>query len=522
MQSLRLRNDTLVEIATFLARRWSEKNMVVVEFSDKKENQTKLKENRISLVSPERYFGGDFEKYRQFRTSIWYEAMRIKFCKKILSNDHAFGFILNTLETRRIEMLGRKIWRGMDGELIFNYGYKWLYRPMLSNVLGKTRIVEAFYQYFLFGDIKGELQSSHHERIREAASRAKKIVNEALEKNHNTDWLEKKVPEILSILDIDALVTIPLSVPWKGPGLLVTPEDLLKALQKTAKNREADFGKIDIKDVISGKMIAEEFQMLKEENHKNENKGLGSEIIGIQIPGSTNVDETRIYDQDLISNLKAKFRNWKTSWSEQHVISGDEFDEESYIDGHHMPFLTDTKKSIKAKIVILVDHSSSITDQQTQYKKITVALCEVLSFLKIKFSVYAFNTTQKQVVCWLIKPEDMNWNNACAKRLAQIDANGGTPLADVYQKMYPVLRSKKPDIFLTLSDGEPSDPDATRLMVKSLKAVGIKMVAIGVGHDTLAATKIANNLKYLDYEKTLAVSRLKDIPSRVLGVLQTS
>ena len=108
------------------------------------------------------------------------------------------------------------------------------------------------------------------------------------------------------------------------------------------------------------------------------------------------------------------------------------------------------------------------------------------------------------------------------KRLAQIEANGGTHLADVYQKMYPILRSKKPDIFLTLSDGEPSDPDAVRAMVKSLKMVGIKMVAIGVGHDTFGATKIASNLKYLEYEKTLAVSRLKDIPNRVLTVLQTS
>lgn len=521
MQSLHLRNDTLVEIATFLARRWSENNKVIVEFSDKKENQTKLKENRISLVSPDRYYGGDLERYRQFRTSIWYEAMRAKFCKKILSNDHAFGFILNTLETRRIELLGRKIWRGMDEEIIFSYGYRWLYRPLLSSVLGKTRIVEAYYQYFIFGDIKGELQSSYHEKIHRAAVRSKEIIAEAISKNHDTDWLEKKIPEILSILDIDALVTIPLSFPWKGPGLLVTPEDLLKALQKIAKNREADFGKIDVQNVITGKTVAEEFKMIKEENRKNENKGLGSESIGIQIPSSTNVDETRIYDQDLIANLKTRFREWKTSWSEQHVMSGDEFDEESYIEGH-MPFLTDIKKSIKAKIVILVDHSSSITDQQTQYKKITVALCEVLSFLKIRFSVYAFNTTQKQVVCWLVKPEDMKWNNACAKRLAQIDANGGTPLADVYQKMYPVLRSKKPDIFLTLSDGEPSDPDATRAMVKSLKSVGIKMVAIGVGHDTFGATKIANNLKYLDYEKTLAVSRLKDIPSRVLTVLQTS
>jgi len=36
MQSLQLRNDTLVEIATFLARRWSERDRIVVDFSDKK------------------------------------------------------------------------------------------------------------------------------------------------------------------------------------------------------------------------------------------------------------------------------------------------------------------------------------------------------------------------------------------------------------------------------------------------------------------------------------------------------
>lgn len=519
MQSLHLRNDTLVEIATFLARRWSEKDKMTVEFSDKRETVTKIKENKISLVSPERLTGTDFEKYRQFRTSIWYEAMRVKFCKKILSNDHAFGFVLNTLETRRIEMLGRKVWRGMDSEMIFNYTYQWLYRQHLSNILGKYRVIEAFYQYFLFGDIKGELQPSYFDNIQRASLRAKEIVNEALEKRYDTEWIEKKIPEILRILDIDALVTIPISVPLKGPGLVITPQDFVKAVQKTAKNRESDFGKIDIQNILESKSVAEEFKVLNDENRKNENKGLGSESVGIQVPSSTNVDETRIYDQDLISTLKTKFKEWKTSWSEQHVVSGDEFDEEAYAEGHHNPFVTDVKKSIKAKIVILLDHSSSIMDQQIQYKKATLALCEVLSFLKIKFSVYAFNTTQKQVVCWLVKPEDIKWNSASAKRLAQIDANGGTPLAEVYEKMFPVLRSKKPDIFLTLSDGEPSDPDALRAMIKSLKALGIKMVAIGVGRDTFGATKIANNLKYLGYENTLAVSRLKDIPNRVLAVL---
>ena len=217
--------------------------------------------------------------------------------------------------------------------------------------------------------------------------------------------------------------------------------------------------------------------------------------------------------------MKAKFKEWKTGWKEYHFFEGDEFDNDVYLEGSDQPFITDLKKSIKARVVILLDHSSRITDQQLDYKKATLALCEVLAFLKIKFSVYAFNTTERQVICWLIKPEDLKWNTSCAKRLAQIPANGGTPLAEVYDKMYPILHSRKPDIFLTLSDGEPSDPYAVRSMVKSLKSIGIKMVAIGVGRDTPNATIIATNLRYLGFERTLGVSRLNDIPKKVLNVL---
>ena len=183
MQSLSLRSDTLIEIATFLVRRWSEKEKVTVELSQKKETSTRIKDMRVTLIPIEHYLGTDFDKYRQFRTSIWYEAMRLKFCKKILSNDHAFGFILNTLETRRIELLGRKIWQGMDEELIFNYGHMWNYRPLLTSVFGKARIVEAFYQYFIMGDIKGELQPSAYEKVVNATKYAKEVLKDTLEKN---------------------------------------------------------------------------------------------------------------------------------------------------------------------------------------------------------------------------------------------------------------------------------------------------------------------------------------------------
>ena len=518
MQSLHLRSDTLLEIATFLVRRWSEKQNVAVGIADQKEIQTKLKENKVVMFPLDHYFGSNFQKYRQFRTTLWYEAMRLKYCNKILSNDHAFGFILNTLETRRIETLGRRQWRGMDEELIFSYGFGWLYRPLLNSLYGKSRIVEGFSQYFLMGDIKGEVTSSQFEKIAKAAEFAKEAVKQAIDNNYDTEWLEKKIPEIIKILEVDALLTIPLSVPKISTGIAVSEEDFVKTLGKITKFREDDFGELDPKRISEGKTVFEEFKVLLEENQLNENRGLNVENIGISIPNSMNVDETKIYDADLISNLKSKFKEWKTGWKEQHVISGDEFDEETYIEGHD-PFLTDKKITIKTRIVILLDHSSSIANEQVQYKKTTLALCEVLSFLKVKFSVFAFNTEQRQVMCWQIKPENMKWNSIAAKRLAQIKANGGTPLAEVYSLMLPMLRSKKPDIFLTLSDGEPSDPDAVRSMVHTFKLLGIRMAAIGVGPSLMISTIIANNLRHLGYENTLAVSRLNDIPNRVLDVL---
>jgi len=519
MQAIQLQNESIVEIATFLVRRWSEEEGMIVEISDKMETKTRLNEKKVIMAPLEKRIGNDFQKYRQFRTSLWYEAMRVKFCKKILSNDHAFGFILNTMETQKVEQLGRKIWKGMDDEIIFNYAYMLVARPQLNTVYGRARIVEAFYQYFMFGAIKGEIQSSHFEKIKKATVFAKKIVKKAIDEKYDSDLLEKNVNEIVKILDIDSLLTIPVSIPYMKAGMALSEEELLKILKIISKNKEGDFGSADSASVLRGDNVYDEYKVLLDENKKMENKGLSPDAIGIQIPPTKNVNETTIYDMNLINRLKIKFKEWKYGWKEQHQRFGDEFDEESYIEGHE-PFFIDIKKSIKTKIVILLDHSSSIASDALEYKKATLALCEVLAFLKVKFAVYAFSTQNRSVVCWSIKPENVKWNNITAKRLAQIVANGSTPLAEVYDKMFPMLQSRRPDIFLTLTDGEPSDPDAVRNMTKSLKGLGINMVALGLGPNTVRATTIANNLRHLGYEKTMAVSRLNDIPSKVISILE--
>ena len=50
MQSIQLQNDSLVEIATFLIRRWSEEENITIEISDNLQTKTRLKEKKVCSV----------------------------------------------------------------------------------------------------------------------------------------------------------------------------------------------------------------------------------------------------------------------------------------------------------------------------------------------------------------------------------------------------------------------------------------------------------------------------------------
>ena len=69
MQAIQLQNESIVEIATFLVRRWSEEDKMIVEISDKMETRTRLNEKKEIMTPLEKRIGNDFHKYRQFRTS---------------------------------------------------------------------------------------------------------------------------------------------------------------------------------------------------------------------------------------------------------------------------------------------------------------------------------------------------------------------------------------------------------------------------------------------------------------------
>ncbi|MDQ3839474.1 MAG: VWA domain-containing protein [Thermoproteota archaeon] len=523
--SLLLRNDVLLDIAGFLARRWTGNMHVRVLITDQKMPSTKPDRKQIYLPSPEIFSGTEFQRYRQWRTMLWYESMRLIYCSKVLSYDHVFGFLLNTLETKRSEILGLRLWNGMKKEVVFYEGISWFSRPLLNSLYGKQKVAEAFSQYFLSGSLKGELFGNDFAKVKRAEDFAMNILNEAITKNQGTGFIERRIPEILKILELNGLVSLPIIAPSSkvGFGRSIDKKNLLAEIEKFMKlrNLERDQETKSSKEILEGHEVVEEYRVLVEESRRSESRGKeGLENPGLSVPEDTNFDESKIYDQDLIQKTKAKFKQWKTGWIERHEENGEELDAETFLERLPKTFIADFKLSFRTKVAVILDHSSSIEEYEQDYKRATVALCEALQFLRIQFGVYAFSTESGQVKCWIIKPPGTPWTRTHARRLAQVKALGGTPLAEIYSLLEPVIRSFRPDIIATLTDGEPSDNDAVRHMVLLYRRMGIRMVALGLGRSLNEAVKISQNLQFLEYERSVAVSDLAAIPKKVLALMQ--
>lgn len=538
LENVHIRNDVLLEIATFLSRRWSDSPESSIHISREGKISTNLEKKRITLPDLDYFYGNIFQKYRQWRTLLWYESIRIKYSFKIFDTDVVFGFIFNILETKRIEILGLEEWRGMIKEIIFYEGLSWHNKPLLNSLHGRNKVLEAFSQFFLTGYIKGELFGGENERVIRASEYAHGVIKEYLKNFHlknktydpieDQKWLEKETRKIIKILQVDSLMTvppIPLRMPKSKVGLSMKQEEIVSQIEKLVKikTKEMEVEKLK-KEILQGDDIQEEFKIIVKESKRNDNKGFEStENLAIAIPDNSGVNEAAIYDFNLINKVKTALKEWKSGWKERYDYSGEEIEIENYLERQPKVFIRDKKISISVKIAILLDLSSSIEDNEIEYKKAAVALCEGLDYLGIKFSVYAFNTESRSVKCWIIKPPTIRWASLHARRLMQVKPLGGTPLAEVYKILNPSIDAFKPDIFVTLTDGEPSDMDAVRSVVLSYKRSGIRMIAIGLGADIGDALGIGHNLKYLNYQKTLTLSkkRLQDLPKKVLNLLAT-
>ena len=244
--------------------------------------------------------------------------MRMKHSAKVLSNEHAFGFLLNTLETKRIEILGLREWEGMANELMFNEGISWMSRQLLNSIYGRYKIAEAFSQFFLTGYLKGELFGREFDKVKKAADYANEIVKEAIDNNYDTTWLEAEhIPKLIKILELDSLVSIPIISPRTRVGASLNQSDTLKQVEKVVQMRhKKDDVQKKTKDVYEGHDVLQEFEALIMESKKTESKGYESlENFGLSVPDKMDIDETQIYDIDLIQKVKAAFGTGKQDGS---------------------------------------------------------------------------------------------------------------------------------------------------------------------------------------------------------------
>ena len=489
----------MIEYA-FLAGRWSGRRVAVSVGGN---GPPASRAGAVALPSEESYPGAEPDRRRQARAALWQEAVRQRHCAEFQGGEHAFGFIFNAMEASRCEALGLREWRGMAGEAAFARAWEGARRPGVESFYGRARMVEAFYQAFRFGRVRGRMQPSHLERAHEAARLAREAIDESLQAGLGTPHVKSRVPTIIKALGIDPLLSVPAVPLIPKSGMALDERDLRRELER---------------DGLESPDRAGEIMRAGGTGEAAEPAGGDGEVSeGVEVPGPGG-DGELIRDADLVARLKSRFRRLRFGWREAQGASGDEFDGDGYIDGSG-PFLSDSRAAVKSNVMVLLDHSSSIADWQSEYKKATLALCELLAYVRARFSAYAFGARGRETVCWLVKPGGARWGRLHADRLARVSASGSTPLAEVYGRMMPALQSARPDVLITLTDGEPSDAAAARSAIRAIRRLGVRASAVGLGPDTVRATAIALNLGGLGYERAVAVSRLQELPGRVMSLL---
>ncbi|GIU71111.1 MAG: hypothetical protein KatS3mg003_0590 [Candidatus Nitrosocaldaceae archaeon] len=510
-----MRKELLLEVGTFLARAWSERE-VELQMKHNAEPTVKHDQNVMILPYIEDFAGDEFMQYRQWRVLCWILSMHLKYSTKYLQNDIAFGNILNTLEQKRVERLGILEWPGMINELIFNEAVSWQYRPVVNSLFGYHRRIVAFNQLFLTGYVKGDLDHFEETKVRKAVDYANEIIEEAINMGYGTEWVEEHVPKILKMLGIDPLLAIPLPFARTKIGIRLSDEELLAFISRLLKQYETEGTPSEI---LKGDAVRPEFEQLvimSKITDKKEQVSISK--FPVDIPEDKNMEILQ-RDRELINKLLRTLKNWKSGWVERFEAFGDEFDFEAYMTSRDKPFIKDLDLSVKSKIAILLDHSSSIASGELEYKRAFAALCKALDQLNVKFMALAFNTTKQGVKCWVIKAPEERWSRVSERRLWNVKASGGTPLGEVYENIIPIISAFKPDILLTLSDGEPNDPEFARNAIYDLKRLGVKMVSFGIGNDTARAIAIATNLKRLGYDKSISISNINELPKKVLALL---
>ncbi|MGB9672196.1 MAG: hypothetical protein ACPLZY_03515 [Candidatus Norongarragalinales archaeon] len=492
-----------------------------------------------------------FDKYRIYREGVWHESCHVRYTPTGLfaatSQNPVIHDLVNIIEDRRIEDLGAKEWRGYVPERLYTQAYAWALRPSVDKLkTPEEQRYEAFIQRLLIGKYKGKLSKPDADIVEEVA---KKVEDELKRiENEKNDYkieqtvitLAEEAAKKLGVLNMQAPEKMGSNSSWEATftedytkvadvdekDVEKGMDEFFKEKQKQAKEPEeeeedeakpTEITKDDIEQAKKGSVDA------RNEYEKIQRKEpIDPDLISWQ-PVASQAAASEYRDSKFINTMNTFLQAWKEGYKRIVGKSGASFSVKEYIRKQDEPFITRLKQSVKGKkVLILADFSGSMTDHEMDYKRALISAVEVLNSIGSNLAFFTFGEDPAQGTGFFrVKTfEDPKWTNTHSAKLAALETGyGSTPTGSAYRALGKYIQKHKPDITVTVTDGEPDSFSDTSEMIMRLKK-HTRMVAFGISAPNIQAKeRMEKSLREQGYHKSFAVTNVYDIPPKLVNLL---
>jgi len=492
---------------------------------------------------------GGFDKYRIYREGVWHETCHIKQTPEDLykwSTDIERD-VANIIEDRRIEDIGVEEWPGYLPERIYMQGYAYALRPDVSTQYNKnmppdamtnqyTRR-EAFLQRLLIGKTKGELPKGEQERVEETA----KYVEENLTKLKGEDpkvithSIQNMVSEAVAKLGLRDRPKPPAG--WedtytegyaKQQGKNKTPRKVKTDIEKFIKDKGDQAKKEKREDgdntpaTEATKQDAERARSGSEQVQAEWEKIQKKQAVDPDLlswnPTASAAPPELFRDQRFITSMNTQLKDWRTGYKTVVGETGSRLSIPDYIRHQDTPFATQLKQSVKGrKMLVLADFSGSMRSREEDYKRALVSSMEVLGSIGSNIALFGFggDPAVGDVFFNVKRFEEPKWTPSHSAKLSAIEATfDSTPTAAAYQALEKYVQRHRPDVMITVTDGQPDKPDVTKEMVGRLKR-HTRMIAFGIGD----RQRMEPSLRSFGYNQSFAVEDIHEIPPKLVKTI---
>ncbi|MEM4727640.1 MAG: vWA domain-containing protein [Candidatus Bathyarchaeia archaeon] len=501
----------------------------------------------------------EFDRYRIYRHGNYHESLHVAHTPKPLFKglDVAQPIIkevVNVLEDRRIEDIGVKQWPGAKSEREHTQAYAYALRPNVAEIwrqgekLSRSRQVderekgeglkayarfEAFLQRMLIGKVKGKLPSPWMEKVEEVAQRCEEELRRLTPSEDaklSEDEISEGVRNLASYVYRELELYTARLEKREGEGRgkeggerrVDEGDEWTKTFRPDyAKDKDKKKIREDMRKFKGGKgKGSDEVEREWEEIKSGEEPSDPVDSQFLLLPASG--DPTPYRNRRFMDRMARALEDWMKRKKMIRGESGTKFSVREYIRSRkEKPFLTPLEKTVAGrKVLMIADFSGSVGDVQEQYKTALVSASEVFDKLGVKTALFGFGGVEgiPEMVFYKVKGfEDPKWTSTHAARVAALRAGGNTPTSSAYLGLEPYIRRHRPDVTVTITDGDPDSVEGTMDAVRRLKRA-TQMVAFGI-EEKPGATKVGEMLQRFGYHKTLSVDDLHELPERLVRLI---